>query len=192
MARATFPITGDVDADRLLVDDPLALLIGMLLDQQVPMEWAFRGPARLKARLGALDAGAIAAMSPDAIDAVFREKPALHRFPSAMGKRTHALCAHIVAEYDGKPARIWQRTKDPEVVFARIRALPGYGDEKAKIFLAILGKRMGLAPAGWEQFAGPFGDTTPRSVADIDSPEAFVRVRAWKKEQKAKGKSKAQ
>ena len=190
--RATFPITGDADADRLLVDEPLALLIGMLLDQQVPMEWAFRGPARLKDRLGELDAAAIAAMTPDAIDAVFREKPALHRFPSAMGKRTHALCAHIVAEYDGKPAKIWQRTKDPEVVFSRIRALPGYGDEKAKIFLAILGKRMGSAPAGWERFAGPFGDATPRSVADIDSPEAFLRVRAWKKEQKAKGKSKAQ
>ncbi len=179
-------------ADELLAADPLALLIGMLLDQQVPMEWAFRGPARLKERLGALDADAIAAMSPEAIDAVFREKPALHRFPSAMAKRTHALCAHIVTEYDGTPAKIWQRTKDPEIVFQRIRALPGYGDEKAKIFLAILGKRMGSAPAGWERFAGPFGDTTPRSVADIDSPEALTRVRAWKKEQKAKGKSKAQ
>lgn len=192
MARATFPVTGDAEADQLLVDEPLALVIGMLLDQQVPMEWAFKGPATLKARLGALDAHAIAAMTPEALDDVFRTKPALHRFPSAMAKRTHALCAHIVTEYDGKPAKIWQRTKDPEVVFQRIRALPGYGDEKAKIFLAILGKRMGSAPAGWERFAGPFGDTTPRSVADIDSPEAFTRVRAWKKEQKAKGKSKAQ
>ncbi len=192
VARATFPITGDAEADQLLVDDPLALLIGMLLDQQVPMEWAFRGPARLKERLGALDAGAISAMAPEEIDAVFREKPALHRFPSAMAKRTHALCAHIVAEYHGKPAKIWQRTKDPEVVFERIRALPGYGDEKAKIFLAILGKRLGVAPAGWERCAGPFGDASPRSVADIDSAEAFARVRAWKKEQKAKGKSKAQ
>lgn len=192
MARATFPITGDADADRLLVDDPLALVIGMLLDQQVPMEWAFRGPARLKERLGGLDAHAIAAMTPDEIDEVFREKPALHRFPSAMAKRTHALCEHLVANYDGNPAKIWQRAKDPEVVFDRIRALPGYGEEKARIFLAILGKRMGSAPAGWERFAGPFGDSTPRSVADIDSPEAFARVRAWKKEQKAKGKTKAQ
>jgi uncharacterized HhH-GPD family protein len=192
MARATFPITGDADADRLLVDDPLALVIGMLLDQQVPMEWAFRGPARLKERLGGLDAHAIAAMTPDQIDEVFREKPALHRFPSAMAKRTHALCEHLVANYDGDTAKIWRRVKDPEVVFDRIRALPGYGEEKARIFLAILGKRMGKAPPGWERFAGPFGDSTPRSVADIDSPEAFVRVRAWKKEQKAKGKSKAQ
>jgi uncharacterized HhH-GPD family protein len=192
MARATFPITGDADADRLLVDEPLALVIGMLLDQQVPMEWAFRGPARLKERLGGLDAHAIAAMTPDEIDEVFREKPALHRFPSAMAKRTHALCEHLVANYDGNPSKIWQREKDPEVVFDRIRALPGYGEEKARIFLAILGKRMGNAPAGWEKFAGPFGDSTPRSVAEIDSPEAFARVRAWKKEQKAKGKTKAQ
>lgn len=192
MARATFPITGDPDADALLVDDPLALVIGMLLDQQVPMEWAFRGPARLKERLGGLDARAIAAMSPDALDEVFREKPALHRFPSAMAKRTHALCEHVVAEYDGDVAKLWRRAKDPEVVFDRIRALPGYGDEKARIFLAILGKRLGKAPVGWERLAGPFGDATPRSVADIDSPEAFARVRAWKKEQKAKGRAKSE
>lgn len=192
MARATFPITGDADADALLVDDPLALVIGMLLDQQVPMEWAFRGPARLKDRLGGLDAHAIAAMTPDALDEIFREKPALHRFPSAMAKRTHALCVHVVAEYDGDVAKLWRRQKDPEVVFERIRALPGYGDEKARIFLAILGKRLGKAPAGWERLAGPFGDATPRSVADIDSPEAFARVRAWKKEQKAKGKAKSE
>lgn len=192
MARATFPITGDADADALLVDDPLALVIGMLLDQQVPMEWAFRGPARLKERLGGLDAHAIAAMTPDALDEIFRAKPALHRFPSAMAKRTHALCEHVVAEYDGDVAKLWRRQKDPEVVFERIRALPGYGDEKARILLAILGKRLGKAPAGWERLAGPFGDATPRSVADIDSPEAFARVRAWKKEQKAKGKAKSE
>ena len=192
MARATFPVTGDAEADQLLVDEPLALVIGMLLDQQVPMEWAFRGPATLKARLGALDAHAIAAMTPQALDDVFRTKPALHRFPSAMAKRTHALCQHLVDNYDGDTAKIWRRVKDPVVVFDRIRALPGYGDEKAKILLAILGKRLGKAPAGWERFAGPFGDPTPRSVADIDSREAFVRVRAWKKEQKAKGKEKAE
>lgn len=193
MARATFPVTGDAEADQLLVDEPLALVIGMLLDQQVPMEWAFKGPATLKARLGgALDAHAIAAMTPEALDDVFRTKPALHRFPSAMAKRTHALCQHLVDEYDGDTAKIWRRVKDPAVVFDRIRALPGYGDEKAKILLAILGKRLGKAPAGWEKLAGPFGDPTPRSVADIDSREAFVRVRAWKKEQKAKGKAKTE
>ena len=192
MAHVTFPVTGDAEADQLLVDDPLALLIGMLLDQQVPMEWAFKGPATLKARMGRLDAEEIAAMSPDAIDAVFREKPAVHRFPSAMAKRTHALCQHLVDEYGGDAAKIWQRTEDPQVVFDRLRALPGYGDEKAKIFLAILGKRFGEAPVGWEQLAGPFGDVEPRSVADIDSREAFQQVRAWKKAQKAKGKEKSQ
>jgi uncharacterized HhH-GPD family protein len=192
MAPVTFPVTGDAEADQLLVDDPLALLIGMLLDQQVPMEWAFKGPATLKARLGRLDAPEIAAMSPDAIDAVFREKPAVHRFPSAMAKRTHALCQHLVDEYGGDAAKIWEGTEDPQVVFDRLRALPGYGDEKAKIFLAILGKRFGKAPAGWERLAGPFGDVEPRSVADIDSREAFQQVRAWKKAQKAKGKKKSQ
>ena len=192
MARVTFPVTGDAEADQLLVDDPLALLIGMLLDQQVPMEWAFKGPATLKARLGRLDAQEVAAMSPDAIDAVFREKPAVHRFPSAMAKRTHALCQHLVDEYGGDAAAIWQRTEDPQVVFDRLRALPGYGDEKAKIFLAILGKRFGEAPAGGAPLAGPFGDVEPRSVADIDSREAFQQVRAWKKAQKAKGKEKSQ
>ena len=190
MARPNFPVTGDDAADRLLVEDPLALLIGMLLDQQVPMEWAFKGPATLRARLGRLDAREIAAMDPDALDAAFREKPAVHRFPSAMAKRTHALCGHLVEHYDGDAARIWKRTKDPAVVYGRIRALPGYGEEKARILLAILGKRLGKAPAGWEAYAGPFGDPTPRSVADIDSREAFDRVRAWKKEQKAKGKAK--
>ncbi len=192
MARPTFPVTGDDEADQLLVDEPLALVLGMLLDQQVPMEWAFKGPATLKRRIGALDARAMAEMTPDAIDEVFREKPAVHRFPSAMAKRAHALCQQLVDEYDGDAANIWRGVKDPAVLFDRIRALPGYGDEKAKIFLAILGKRLGVAPAGWETYAGPFGDPTPRSVADIDSREAFTRVRAWKKAQKALGKKKSE
>jgi uncharacterized HhH-GPD family protein len=191
MARATFPITGDAEADQLLVDDPLALLIGMLLDQQVPMEWAFRGPASLSARLGGLDCARIAAMSPDDLVEVFRQKPALHRFPGSMAKRTHALCQTIVDDYDGDPAKIWTGARDPEVLLERLKALPGYGEEKAKIFLAILGKRFGRAPKGWEAVATPFGDTSPRSVADIDSREAFAKVREWKKAQKAKGRSKA-
>src|SRR3954454_8307579 len=192
MATATMPITGDPAADELLVTDPLALVIGMLLDQQVPMEWAFKGPSTLRDRLGRLDATAIAAMPPEELEAVFREKPALHRYPASMAKRTHALCVHVVEEYDGDARKIWNGVQDPQVLFDRIRALPGYGDEKAKIFLAILGKRLGVAPAGWEQYAGPFGDPTPRSVADIDSREAFTRVRAWKKEQKAQGEKKSE
>jgi uncharacterized HhH-GPD family protein len=192
MTTVAMPVTGDPDADRLLVTDPLALLIGMLLDQQVPMEWAFRGPATLRDRLGGtLDASAIAAMGSEDVVAVFSAKPALHRFPAAMGARAHALCAHVVAEYGGDAGAIWRGVHDPAVLLARIRALPGFGEEKAKIFLAILGKRLKVAPAGWEELAAPFSDDTPRSVADIDSPAALGRVREWKRAQKAAGKSKA-
>jgi uncharacterized HhH-GPD family protein len=192
MPTATMPITGDKAADDFLVSDPLALVIGMLLDQQVPMEWAFRGPSTLRDRLGRLDCAAIAAMPVDDLEAVFKEKPALHRYPGSMAKRTHALCEHVVAEYDGDAGQIWKSTKDPEVLFERIRALPGYGDEKAKIFLAILGKRLAVAPKGWEEYAGAFADENPRSVADIDSPENLQRVRAWKQAQKAAKKSKSE
>jgi uncharacterized HhH-GPD family protein len=191
MPTATLPITGDPAADDLLVSDPLALVIGMLLDQQVPMEWAFRGPATLRDRLGRLDCAAIAAMSPEDLEAVFKEKPALHRYPGSMAKRTHALCVQVVEEYGGDAGNIWKGVKDPQVLFERIRALPGYGDEKAKIFLAILGKRLQVAPKGWEEYAAPFSDDNPRSVADIDSPENLQRVRAWKQAQKAAKKSKA-
>jgi uncharacterized HhH-GPD family protein len=185
------PITGDPAADDLLVTDPLALVIGMLLDQQVPMEWAFRGPSTLRDRLGRLDCAAIAAMPVDDLEAVFREKPALHRYPASMAKRTHALCEQVVEEYGGDAGRIWKGVKDPQVLFERIRALPGYGEEKAKIFLAILGKRLRVAPKGWEEYAAPFSDDKPRSVADIDSTENLQRVRAWKQAQKAAKKSKS-
>jgi uncharacterized HhH-GPD family protein len=188
--KVALPITGDTEADQLLVDDPLALLIGMLLDQQVPMEWAFRGPSTLRTRLGHLDAGKIAAMSPEELEAVFKEKPALHRYPGSMAKRTHALCVTVVEEYGGDAAKIWKGSKDPAQVYAAIRSLPGYGEEKAKIFLAILGKRLQVAPRGWEEYAAPFSDAQPRSVADIDSREAFAEVRAWKQAKKAQGKSK--
>ena len=190
MAKVTFPITGDEAADTLLVEDPLALVIGMLLDQQVPMEWAFRGPATLSERLGGLDATRIAAMTPDALEAVFKEKPALHRYPGSMAKRTHALCVHVVDTYGGDAAKIWHGVRDAEVLLGRLRALPGYGEDKAKIMLAILAKRFGRAPAGWERVAAPFSDDRPRSAADIDSPEALLRVREWKRAQKAE-KSKA-
>ena len=192
--KGTLAVTGDPDADRLLVEDPLALLIGMLLDQQVPMEWAFRGPYTLRERLGVsgrLDAATIAAMAPDDFEALFRNKPALHRYPGSMAKRTHDLCRHLVDEYDGDAAAVWRDASDGAEVYRRLRALPGYGEEKAKIFLAILGKRLGVAPPGWEEAAAPFSDTTPRSVADIDSPESLRRVREWKTEQKRKKRSKA-
>jgi uncharacterized HhH-GPD family protein len=190
MPTATMPITGDPAADDLLVTDPLALVIGMLLDQQVPMEWAFRGPSTLRDRLGRLDCSAIAAMPVDDLEAVFKEKPALHRYPASMAKRTHALCEQVVEEYGGDAGKIWKGVKDPQVLFDRIRALPGYGEEKAKILLAILGQRLKVAPKGWEEYAAPFSDDKPRSVADIDATENLQRVRAWKQAQKAAKKSK--
>jgi uncharacterized HhH-GPD family protein len=191
MPTATFPITGDAAADQLLVTNPFALLVGMLLDQQVPMEWAFRGPATLQERIGTtLDAPTVAALGEEKVEALFRDKPALHRYPGSMAKRTYALAVHVVDEYDGDAAKIWKGVKDPKEVLTRLKALPGYGDEKAKIFLAILGKRLKQAPKGWEEYAGAFGDTTPRSVADIDSRESLKRVREWKQAQKAAKKGK--
>jgi uncharacterized HhH-GPD family protein len=192
MTTAPLRITGDDDADRLLADNPLALLIGMLLDQQVPMGWAFRGPFTLKERLGgSLDAETIAAMGPDKIEAVFRDKPAMHRYPGSMGRRTHALCAYVVEHYGGDAGAIWRGAPSGQEIYRRLRELPGYGDEKAKIFLAILGKRLGEAAPGWEEAAAPFSDATPRSAADVDSKEALDRVRDFKRARRAEKKGKA-
>ncbi len=174
----TMPITGNPEADQLLIDDPFALLVGMLLDQQVPMEWAFKGPYSLRERLGGdLDATKLAAMSPEYVEELFKQKPALHRFPVSMGKRTHALAVYVTEQYDGDAAKIWTTATDGQELYTRLRELPGYGGEKAKIFMAILAKRLGVKPKGWQEAAAPFSDDTPRSVADIDSEEAF-RARA--------------
>lgn len=190
MAKATIPITGNDDADTLLVEDPLALLLGMLLDQQVPMEWAFTGPFTLRERLGHLDAHRIAAMDVDEFVALCREKPAIHRFPKSMGERVHAVCAHVVEHYDGEADKIWKGVRSAQTIYDRLRDIPGYGDEKTKIFLAILAKRFGKTPSGWEDVAAPFSDDVPRSVADVASEETLQEVRAWKKAQKAAKKSK--
>ena len=190
MQAGTLKVTGKADADALLNSDPLALLLGMLLDQQVPMEWAFAAPHTLLQRLGTLDVTSIVAAGPEALEAAFCEKPALHRFPSSMGKRAYAMCEFLLQNYPAGPMDLWREVGDGGELFKRIRALPGYGDEKAKIFLALLAKRFGVRPANWEQYAGAFADGSPRSVADIDGPESLARVRAWKKQQKAKGKSK--
>lgn len=187
----TLAVTGDEDADRLLNTDPLALLLGMLLDQQIPMEWAFMGPYRLAERLGAgLDAGDISERNPEDFAAVVRAKPALHRFPASMAKRMQALCRHVADRYGGDAGTVWATAADGEELFGRLRELPGYGDEKARILTAVLAKRFDVRPEGWAERAGAFADDEPRSVADIDSPEALQRVRAWKKAQKARGKKK--
>jgi uncharacterized HhH-GPD family protein len=191
MPKASIPITGDPEADALLVTDPLALLIGMLLDQQVPMEWAFRGPYNLKDRLGGrLDATEIAAMGPDAVVEVFCAKPALHRYPAVMARRTHELCQFLVDHYKGDAAKVWFRVTSGDELYRRLRELPGYGDEKAKIFMAILAKRLGKKPEGWELAAAPFSDEVPRSVADVASPATLAKVREFKKAQKAAKRAK--
>lgn len=193
MPSLTFPVTGDDAADELLLADPLALLIGMLLDQQIPMEKAFRSPYDLAERMGVdrLDAAAIAAADPEEMLAIFKGPPALHRFPKAFAERTQAVCAAIVETYDGRAEAIWSEAADGADLLERLLALPGFGRDKAQIFIALLAKRVGVRPDGWEEAAGEFGDGRRLSVADVDSKEAFDRVRAWKKEQKAKAKGAA-
>ncbi|CAN5355885.1 HhH-GPD-type base excision DNA repair protein [soil metagenome] len=190
MAAGTLYITGDDAADALLNTDANALLIGMLLDQQVSMELAFAGPAKLRDRLGHLDPARIASMDVDDFVVVCAEKPAIHRFPSSMGKRIHELCTVLAERYGGDAAAIWSGVDHGGELYDRLRALPGFGDEKSRIFVAVLAKTQGVRPAGWQDAAGVFGDDTPRSVADIDGPEALGKVREWKKAQKAAKKDK--
>jgi uncharacterized HhH-GPD family protein len=186
----TLYITGDTAADKLLNSNANALLIGMLLDQQVPMEWAFAGPATLKQRLGHLDPKKIAAMDLDEFVTICCEKPAIHRFPGSMGKRIHAVSEALVADYKGNAANIWKGVDDAAEVYRRLRALPGYGDEKSKIFIAILAKTQGIELSGWREAAGKFGDDAPRSVADVHDEVSLGKVREWKKAQKAAKKDK--
>lgn len=185
MSVGTLYVTGDEATDGLLNTDGTAVLIGMLLDQQIPMERAFAGPATLRERLGHLDATRIAAMDPEAFVAVCATKPAIHRFPSSMGARVHELCRALTEDYSGDGAQVWANVTTGAELYERLRALPGFGDEKTRIFIALLAKRLGVRPEGWEQAAGQFADSTPRSVADIDSPEARVKVREWKQQAKA-------
>lgn len=186
----TLYITGNPASDRLLNSNGTALLIGMLLDQQVPMEWAFNGAFTLKQRLGHLDPRKIAAMDPDEFLAVCLEKPAIHRFPKAMAQRIQGMCAIIASEYGNKGDNIWRGVTDAAELFERLRRLPGYGEEKAQIFVALLGKRFDITPNGWKKAAGVFSDSNPRTVADITSPETLLKVRAWKKAEKAADRDK--
>lgn len=184
-------LTGDEAADKLLSESPLALLIGMLLDQQVAMETAFAGPAKLVDRLGGLDATAIADYDPEALAQVFRATPAVHRFPGSMAARVQALCRDIVDQWDGDAAGIWT-DGDPEgpELLRRLKKLPGFGEQKARIFLALLGKRLGVDAPGWREASAPYGeDGSFRSVADIVDAESLARVRETKKAVKAAAKS---
>ncbi|GAC1441131.1 MAG: HhH-GPD-type base excision DNA repair protein [Mycobacteriales bacterium] len=181
-------ITGDEQSDALLSEDPLALLLGMLLDQQIPMEKAFRGPQVLLERLGALDARTIA--SAEDLGSVFATPPAIHRFPGSMSTRVQELCRHLVAEYDGDAEQIWAGVRSGADLLARLEALPGFGNQKARIFLALLGKQCGVRPRGWRDAAGTYGaDRVFRSVADVRSPATLLKVRAYKQSVKAAAKA---
>jgi uncharacterized HhH-GPD family protein len=186
-------LSTDEAADELLTKDPLALLIGMVLDQQIPLERAFKSPFDLQQRLGGrLDAGRLASMDPEELAAVFSETPALHRFPKSMAGRVQDLCTLIVDSYGGDAAAIWTSATTGQELLAHVKALPGFGEQKARIFIALLGKQLGVRPPGWEKVASPFGETGSfRSVADIDSPEALTKVRQYKQQMKAKAKAKA-
>jgi uncharacterized HhH-GPD family protein len=186
-------LSGDPEADAFLSEDPLALLIGMVLDQQVPLERAFSSPRDLRDRLGGqLDARAIAAMDPDELAGVFSQRPALHRFPASNAGRVQQLCQIIVSDYGGAAASVWEGASSGTELLRRVRALPGFGEQKAKIFVALLGKQLGVRPPGWQEVSKPFGDkSTHYSVADITSKESLLRVRAHKAETKAAAKAKA-
>jgi uncharacterized HhH-GPD family protein len=183
MARRTLHLTGDADADALLSNDPFALLTGMLLDQQIAMEIAFIGPRKIAERMGGFDVRRIADSDLDEFVELCVTKPAIHRYGGAMARRVHAMAQHIVEHYDGKADRIWKAGKpDGALVLRRLKELPGYGDQKARIFLALLGKQLGVRPEGWREAAGAYGDEgSHRSIADVVSPESLAQVRAFKK-----------
>lgn len=178
--------------NELLATDPLALLTGMLLDQQIPMEKAFTSPAVLAERMGTkrLDAHKMAECDPEEFEALFRQVPALHRFPAAMAKRVQELAKVLVEKYGGDAATLWDGVDDGAILVKRIAALPGFGDQKARIFVALLGKQYGVQPDGWREAAGAYGaEGSFRSAADVVDADSLAKVRTFKKEQKALNKS---
>ena len=184
---ARLQLTSDPAADTLLSEEPFALLVGMLLDQQIAMEVAFAGPRKIADRLGGIDARLIAETDPERFAAVCAQTPAIHRFPGSMAKRVQDLARDIVDRYQGDAAGLWT-TGDPDgaEVLRRLKALPGFGEQKSKIFLALLGKQYGVTPKGWRAAAGDYGrDGTHMSIADVVDKGSLDQVRAYKKKMKA-------
>ena len=186
-------ITGDPAADKLLSDDAFALLTGMLLDQQVTMESAFAGPEKIRTRIGSISPAAVAEHDPAGFVEVFKERPAVHRFPGSMAGRVQALAEAVQSEWNGDATAIWTRDEpDGKEVLRRLKALPGFGEQKAKIFLALLGKQRGLSTPGWREAAGDYGrEGVFMSIADVVDDESMLQVRAYKKEKKAAAKAAA-
>jgi uncharacterized HhH-GPD family protein len=189
----TLTLAQDPAADHLLATDPFALLTGMLLDQQFPMERAFTGPYLLADRLGdatRLDPAVIVAAEPDTLASAAQGPPAIHRYPGSMAGRIRALAEVVVTEYGGETARIWTDPGDGRDVLRRLKALPGFGDQKARIFLALVAKQLGVAPDGWREACAPYGDPGTRmSIADVTDTASLEQVRAWKKERKLAAKT---
>ena len=184
----TIQITGDEVADRVLTEDPFALLLGMLLDQQYPMEHAFRGPAKLLERFGTLEPARLAAVDPAEFAAICATPPAVHRFPGSMAARIQAVAALIEEKYDGRAARLWSEAASGRELLARVTELPGFGTQKAQIFVALLAKQLDVRPEGWEAAVGAYAEPGYRSVADVTSPESLQKVRAYKKAAKQKAR----
>lgn len=182
MARkqTLLPFTGNDEADQLLFDDPNALLYGFVLDQQVPLQKAFSGPLELRKRVGTLDPGKIAGMDPAKLEAVFKQPPALHRFPGNMAKRTQELAAALARDYDGDASRIWREAESGTDLEQRLLVLPGIGEMKAKTLIGIIGKRLGVKPPGWDEVA-----PTHPTLADVDSPDTLAEYQAGKRARKA-------
>ncbi|WP_416973639.1 HhH-GPD-type base excision DNA repair protein [Streptomyces sp. 4F14] len=187
----TLHLAQDPEADELLGRSALAALVGMLLDQQVPMEWAFKGPRTIADRLGVddLDAREIAGTDPERFAALLSEKPAVHRYPGSMAKRVQQLCQYLVEHYDGKAEAVWEGVGSGGELLKRLEGLPGFGKQKAQIFLALLGKQLGVRPKGWREAAGSYGEAKVfRSVADITGEDSLAKVRAYKQEKKRAAK----
>ncbi|MBO9520437.1 MAG: Fe-S cluster assembly protein HesB [Nocardioidaceae bacterium] len=185
----TINITGDPAADKVLSEDPFALLTGMLLDQQFPMESAFLGPAKILDRFGTLDPAKIAEADPEAFAAMCATPPAVHRFPGSMATRIQAVAREVADTYDGDAARIWTEASSGADLVKRMMALPGFGKQKAQIFTALVAKQLGVTPAGWEKAVGDYALDGYRSVADVVDPASLQKVRAYKKEKKAAAKA---
>jgi uncharacterized HhH-GPD family protein len=180
VSHMTIAWTGRPEADRLLETDALALLIGMLLDQQVKMERAFSSPYDLRERIGHLDARRIADMDPDELTVAFKGPPALHRFPGNMAGRVQKLCQVVADEYGGDAAAVWRDAGTGRELFQRLRALPGFGEEKTRITVSVLAKKLGVTPPAWEEFGASW-----HSIADVDSPETMEQARVVKRQLKA-------
>ena len=183
MATDRLYFTDSEEADRLLVTSPMALLIGFALDQQVTVQKAFSGPLELQQRIGSLDAAAIAKMDPEKLASVFAERPALHRFPAAMAKRTQSLAQFIAEKHGGDAGSVWREAKDGKDLEKRIGALPGFGEMKVKSLIAVLGNQLGTAPKGWEEVAPDYP-----TLGDVDSPEKLAEYQGWKRSSKAAAK----